>query len=64
MKETSDAKPPSTRQGLGRGQPAKARPGGVTAETFSRFVRNLAKLEGGSSQAGKGRSGKGGEGGR
>lgn len=62
MKGTSDAKPPSIRQGAGRAQPARARPGGVSADTFSRFVRNLAKLEGGRPQAGKG--GRGGEGGR
>ncbi|CAM5770222.1 hypothetical protein [Bosea minatitlanensis] len=62
MKATSDAKPPSARQGAARPQPAKARPGGVTAETFSRFVRNLAKLEGGRAQSGS--TGRGGEGGR
>ena len=45
MKGSSDAKPPSTRRGAGQAQPAKARPGGVTTETFSRFVRQLAKLE-------------------
>lgn len=62
MKGRSDTKPPSTRQGVGQAQPAKARPVGVTAETFSRFVHNLAKLEGGHPRGGKG--GKGGEGGR
>ncbi len=64
MKGSSDAKPPSIRRGAGQAQPAKARPGGVTTETFSRFVRNLAKLEGGQLQAGKGSRGSGGEGGR
>ncbi len=63
MKGSRDAKPPSTWQGAGQAQPAKARPGGVTTETFSRFVRNLAKLEGGQPQAGKGSRGSGGEGG-
>lgn len=57
MKGSSDAQPPSTRPGTGRAQPAKARPQGVTTETFSSFVRTLAKLEGGSPQAGKGAEG-------
>jgi hypothetical protein len=57
MKGSSDAKPPSKRQGGGRAQPAKARPQGVTTETFSSFVRNLAKLEGGRPRAGKGGEG-------
>ncbi|WP_089176298.1 hypothetical protein [Bosea sp. AS-1] len=54
MKGTRDAKPPSVRPGSARAQPAKARPGGVTADTFSNFVRNLAKLESGRPQGGKG----------
>ena len=59
MRGTNDAIPPSKGPPAGRAQPAKARPGGVTADTFSSFVRNLSKLEGGRPQAGKG-----GEGGR
>jgi hypothetical protein len=62
MKGTRDAKPPSGRPGSARGQPGKAGPGGVTADTFSNFIRNLAKLEGGRPRAGKGSGGR--EGGR
>ncbi len=58
MKGTRDAKPPSARTGPARGQPVRARPGGATADTFSNFIRNLAKLEGGRPQAGKGSGGR------
>ncbi len=64
MKGSSDAKPPSNRQSAGRAQPGKARPGYVTSDAFSSFVRNLAKLEGGQLQAGKRQRGSGGGGGR
>lgn len=58
MKGTRDAKPPSARPGSARGQPARARPGGATADAFSNFIRNLAKLEDGRPQAGKGSGGR------
>lgn len=59
MKVSGDGKPPSTRPTIGRAQPVRVRAQGRTTETFSRFVRNLARLEGDPPPAGKG-----GEGGR
>lgn len=59
MKGSRDAKPPPRRPAAERAQPARARPEGVTADIFSRFVGNLARLERGQSQ-----SARNGEGGR
>jgi hypothetical protein len=60
LKRSSEKKPPSSASsGSGRAQPPKPARGGATTETFSSFVRNLARLEGGGD-----RFGKGGEGGR
>lgn len=53
MKSNGDAKPPSTRPASGRAQPIRVRSEGAMTEAFSRFVRNLAKLEGGHAPAGK-----------
>ena len=65
--EKKPSPPPSS--GSGRGQPQKPSRGPVNTETFGRFVRNLARLEGGAGRVGKtglGKAGaeKGGEGGR
>lgn len=53
MKGSRETKPPSNRPDAGRSQPAKARPGHLKPDTFSRFVRNLARLESGPPQGGK-----------
>jgi len=54
MKASRDAKPPSTRPATGRAPPVRVRADGATAEAFTRFLQNLAKLEGGRSPMGKG----------
>ena len=59
MKRTADKSPSSASSGSGRAPSPKPVRGGATTETFSSFVRNLARLEGGTK-----RLGKGGEGGR
>lgn len=59
MKRSGEKKPPSVASGSGRTPPPEPARGGGTAEAFSRFVRHLARLEGGATRVGKG-----GEGGR
>jgi hypothetical protein len=49
---------PATAGSAGVKAPRPGRVGLATTETFGRFIRNLAKLEG--NAAGKGRKGKGG----
>jgi hypothetical protein len=60
--EKRPSPPPSS--GSGRGQPQKPSRGPANTETFGRFVRNLARLEGGAGRLGKAGAEKGGEGGR
>ncbi len=60
MTTSGGQKPAAAQAGSGTNKPEGRRCGLATAETFGRFVRNLAKLEG--NAAGKGRKTK--EGGR
>lgn len=54
MTRASEKKPsPPPSSGAGRGQPQKPSRGPANTETFGRFVRNLARLEGGAGRAGK-----------
>ena len=65
MTRSSEKKPsPPRSSGAGRAQPQKPGRGAANAETFGRFVRNLAKLEGGAGRLGKAGAEKGAEGGR
>ncbi|SIQ01867.1 hypothetical protein [Bosea sp. TND4EK4] len=58
MKGTSRSRPLPRPEG-GRRQTDRAGPAGATRETFSRFVSNLAKLEGERSQSAKGEANRG-----
>ncbi|PTM38742.1 hypothetical protein [Bosea sp. 124] len=60
--EKKPSPPPSSSSG--RSPPQKPQRGPANTEIFSRFVRNLARLEGGAARFGKARAGKGGEGAR
>lgn len=54
MTRASEKKPsPPPSSGSGRAQPQKPALGPANAETFGRFVRNLARLEGSSGRRGK-----------
>jgi len=65
MTRASEKKPSSPPpSGAARTQHPKAGRGQANSETFGRFVRNLARLEGGGGRMGKAGAGKGGEGGR
>ena len=57
MKGTSRSRPQPRPEGTRR-QTDKTGPGVATRETFSRFVRNLAKLEADRGQAAKGEAGR------
>lgn len=60
MTRASEKKPPPPSSGAGRSQPQKPARGPANTETFGRFVRNLARLEGSSGKAGAERRGEGG----
>lgn len=60
--EKKPSPPPSS--GSGRMQPQKPARGPANAETFGRFVRNLARLEGGPGRLGEAGHQRNGEGGR
>ena len=60
--EKKPSPPPSS--GSGRTQPQKPARGPANAETFGRFVRNLARLEGSAGRLGKAGTEKSVEGGR
>lgn len=60
--EKKPSPPPSSSSG--RSQPQKPARGPANTETFGRFVRNLARLEGGAGRLGKAGTEKSVEGGR
>jgi hypothetical protein len=53
MTRASEKKPPPPSSGAGRSQPQKPARGPANTETFGRFVRNLARLEGSAVPVGK-----------
>lgn len=65
MTRASEKKPsPPPSSGSGRAQPQKPARGPANTETFGRFLRNLARLEGGAGRLGKAGHHNNGEGGR
>ena len=65
MTRANEKKPsPPASSGSRRAEPQKPARGPGNAETFGRFVRNLARLEGGSGRLGKAGHQGNGEGGR
>ena len=64
MTRSGEKKPSSPSGGAGRAQMPKPLRGAAQAETFGRFVRNLARLEGGTGRSAKAGAERGAEGGR
>lgn len=64
MTRSGEKKPSSPSGGAGRGQLPKSPRGTAQAEAFGRFVRNLARLEGGAGRSAKAGAERGAEGSR
>jgi len=64
MTRFGEKKPSSPSGGSGRAQMPKPPRGAAQAETFGRFVRNLARLEGGAGRSAKAGAERGAEGSR
>jgi hypothetical protein len=64
MTRSGEKRPSPPSSGPSRAKPGKPARGPANAETFGRFLRNLARLEGGSGRLGKAGAETGGEGAR